>query len=99
MAVYSSPAGDRSHWRYYSTKPFITSFKIQLKKIFMFRFLTAVILITGLLLQSCSKKSGSDTGPEPIEPVVTGNLKSVPDSMFRAYLKATICPNAFDKTG
>jgi hypothetical protein len=65
----------------------------------MSRFLTAVILIAGLLLQSCSKKSGMDSGPEPIDPVETGNLKAIPDSMFRAYLKANVCPNAFDQTG
>jgi len=67
----------------------------------MRQFLTATILLTGLFLQSCSKKSGgTDPGDKPpTDPVETATLKYIPDSIFRVYLKANICPNAFDKTG
>jgi len=66
----------------------------------MRQFLTATILLAGLFLQSCSKKSGGDTGTKPpTDPVETATLKFIPDSMFRVYLKTNICPNAFDKTG
>ena len=66
----------------------------------MRQFLTATVLLAGLFLQSCSKKSGGDPGTKPpTDPVETATLKYIPDSMFRVYLKANICPNAFDKTG
>jgi hypothetical protein len=70
------------------------------KKIFnMLRFLSALILASCLLV-SCSKKSGGGD-PTPVDPAPheTDILKFIPDSMFRAYLKANVCPNAFDKTG
>ena len=65
----------------------------------MYRFLTAFILITSLLVQSCSKKINNDPAPPPPGPVENANLKLIPDSMFRVYLKANVCPNAFDVTG
>src|SRR4030095_931306 len=65
----------------------------------MYRFLTAFILIAGLLVQSCSKKINNDPAPLPPGPVENPNLKLIPDSMFRVYLKANVCPNAFDVTG
>lgn len=64
------------------------------------RFFAAAVLIAALM-QSCSKKDAlpdSGTGPGT-DPVETATLKLVPDSMFRAYLKANVCPNAFDKSG
>jgi hypothetical protein len=66
----------------------------------MLRFLSAIILLSGLLV-SCSKKSGGDSIPDPVDPTPheTDILKFIPDSMFRVYLKANVCPNAFDKTG
>jgi hypothetical protein len=73
---------------------------INKKELTMRQILTASILLAGLFLQSCSKKSGGDTGTKPpTDPVETATLKYIPDSMFRVYLKANICPNAFDKTG
>jgi hypothetical protein len=67
----------------------------------MNRFLIATILIAGLFMQSCSKKSNGDinttTGNNGT--VETATIKYIPDSMFRAYLKANVCPDAFDKTG
>src|SRR4051794_21847537 len=68
------------------------------KKYNLLQFLTAIMLMAGLLIQSCSKKV-SDGGPVNQEPVETDILKLIPDSMFRVYLKTNICPNAFDKTG
>ncbi len=66
----------------------------------MSKFLTAFILIAGLFAQSCSKKINNDPGTGPVTPpVVNPNLKLIPDSMFRVYLKANVCPNAFDVTG
>ena len=67
----------------------------------MFRYLTLFILVSGLLLQSCSKKSNGDLTPpvDPNHPTETDILKFIPDSMFRVYLKANVCPNAFDATG
>ena len=62
------------------------------------QLLVVVLLIAGLLIQSCSKKVG-DSKPDDQTPVETDNMKLVPDSMLRVYLKANICPNAFDKTG
>jgi hypothetical protein len=75
--------------------------EFQNKKLLTMRqFLTATILISGLLLQSCSKKSAGDGGNKPpTDPVETATLKYIPDSIFRVYLKSNICPNAFDKTG
>src|SRR5688572_1041779 len=66
----------------------------------MTKFLLLVVLITGLLLQSCSKKSGTDD-PKPVDPGTgeTETLKIIPDSIFRVYLKANVCPNAFDQSG
>src|SRR5689334_9323952 len=72
------------------------------KSLTMRQFLATAIVIAGLLLQSCSKKSSTDGGtsnPPPTGPVETATMKFIPDSVFRAYLKANICPNAFDKTG
>src|SRR6188768_228082 len=65
----------------------------------MYRFLTAFILIASFLVQSCSKKINNDPAPPPPGPVENANLKLIPDSMFRVYLKANVCPNAFDATG
>lgn len=62
------------------------------------QFMVVLLLIAGLLIQSCSKKVG-DSKPDDQTPVETDNMKLVPDSMLRVYLKANICPNAFDKTG
>src|SRR4051812_28642660 len=66
----------------------------------MFRFLSTFVLAAGLLA-SCSKKSGIDSNPNPVDPNPheTDILKYIPDSMFRVYLKANVCPNAFDPTG
>jgi hypothetical protein len=62
------------------------------------RLLTALLLMTGILVQSCSKKN--DIAPDPGGvPGETATLKYVPDSMFRVYLKKNVCPNAFDKSG
>jgi hypothetical protein len=45
------------------------------KKMFsMYRFLTAFILITSLLVQSCSKKINNDPAPPPPGPVENANL-------------------------
>src|SRR6187549_524980 len=65
----------------------------------MSKFLTAFILIAGLLVQSCSKKINNGPDNPPVVPVDNPNLKLIPDSMFRVYLKANVCPNAFDVTG
>src|SRR5215471_9229988 len=67
-------------------------------KVNMRRLLTAMVLLSGLLIQSCSKQS-TDSGPVDPAPSESSNLKLIPDSMFRVYLKAKVCPNAFDKTG
>jgi hypothetical protein len=66
----------------------------------MLRFLSTIILVSGLLV-SCSKKSGGSDNPNPVDPAPheTDILKYIPDSMLRVYLKANVCPNAFDKTG
>jgi hypothetical protein len=66
----------------------------------MLRFLSAIILAS-LLLVSCSKKSGGDPNPGTVDPTPheTDKLKFIPDSMFRVYLKANVCPNAFDASG
>jgi hypothetical protein len=68
----------------------------------MSRLLFIGVLMTGLFLQSCSKKSSSDGDPTPVDPLGTGEtatLKLIPDSMFRVYLKANVCPNGFDQSG
>src|SRR5688572_721764 len=65
----------------------------------MSRFLTAFILISGLIVQSCSKKIDNGSGTTPVPPVENPNMRLIPDSMFRVYLKANVCPNAFDATG
>jgi len=67
----------------------------------MFRYLTTIILVAGILLQSCSKKSNGDLNQpsDPNHPTETDKMKFIPDSMFRVYLKANVCPNAFDPTG
>ena len=66
----------------------------------MSKILAAFILIAGLFAQSCSKKINNDPGTGPVTPPVANpNLKLIPDSMFRVYLKANVCPNAFDVTG
>ncbi|MBO9203915.1 MULTISPECIES: hypothetical protein [Niastella] len=62
------------------------------------QFLVVILLMTGLLIQSCSKKVG-DSNPVDDTPVETETMRLIPDSMLRVYLKANICPNAFDKTG
>jgi hypothetical protein len=63
------------------------------------RLLAALILLTGIVTQSCSKKDGPKPGVVNTDPVETDIMKMIPDSMFRAYLKANVCPNAFDRTG
>jgi hypothetical protein len=73
-------------------------------KIFsMSRFLIVVVFIAGLVFQSCSKKDGTGdgNGTPPVNPGTgeTATMKLIPDSMFRVYLKANVCPNAFDATG
>jgi hypothetical protein len=66
----------------------------------MNRLFGAMILFTGLIFQSCSKKTNADPVVEPGSgPVETQTLKLIPDSAFRVYLKANVCPNAFDKSG
>ena len=63
------------------------------------QLLGALLLLTGLFVQSCKKSN--DGAPPPVDgtPKETATLKYIPDSMFRQYLKANVCPNAFDKTG
>ena len=71
------------------------------KTLMLQKLLATVILLSGILLQSCSKKSsGGGTNP-PVDPgpTETATLKYIPDSMFRVYLKANVCPDAFDKSG
>ena len=61
--------------------------------------LAAVIILAGVLVQSCSKKTDLPPGGGNGDPVETETMKLIPDSMFRMYLKENVCPNAFDKTG
>jgi len=64
--------------------------------------LLAAIILTGIVAQSCSKKTDANPagpGPDNTTPVETETMKLIPDSVFRAYLKANVCPNAFDQTG
>lgn len=66
----------------------------------LIQYLTAALLVAATLLQSCSKKTdGPGPGPVDNEPKETETLKLIPDSLFRVYLKANVCPNAFDKSG
>src|SRR5436190_4874115 len=65
----------------------------------MSKFLTVFILIAGLFAQSCSKKINNGPDNPPVVPVENANMKLIPDSMFRVYLKANVCPNAFDASG
>ena len=64
----------------------------------LFQIFTAVLLVAAVALQGCSKKE-VDPGTVNPGPAETETLKLIPDSMFRLYLKANICPNAFDATG
>ena len=61
--------------------------------------LAAIILVTGVLTQSCSKKTDPPPPPGGGIPGETETMKFIPDSMFRVYLKANVCPNAFDVSG
>ena len=61
--------------------------------------LAAVIILAGVLVQSCSKKTDLPPGTGDPIPGETETLKLIPDSIFREYLKANVCPNAFDKSG
>lgn len=72
------------------------------KKTLPLSSLLAVTILSAMLIQSCSKKSGGDDPvPPPVDPgpVETATMKFIPDSIFRVYLKANVCPNAFDRTG
>jgi hypothetical protein len=73
-------------------------FRIKDKYLALIQYLIASLVMAMLVLQSCSKSNVKpvDENPNPIE---TETLKLIPDSMFREYLKANVCPNAFDKTG
>jgi hypothetical protein len=75
-------------------------FKIKDKSLALLQYLIAALLIAMLVLQACSKKMDVDPGPggNP-NPGETETMKLIPDSMFREYLKANVCPDAFDKTG
>ena len=70
-----------------------------------FKLFATVILLTGILVQSCSKKGGDDNNPDPgpgtgnTNTGETETMKLITDPVFRAYLKANVCPNAFDATG
>ncbi len=61
--------------------------------------MAAIILITAVLIQSCSKKTDPPPPPGGGIPGETETMKFIPDSLFRVYLKANVCPNAFDATG
>ena len=63
------------------------------------QFLGALMLMTGLFVQSCKKSNDGTPPPVDDTPKETATLKFIPDSMFREYLKANVCPKAFDKTG
>ena len=72
---------------------------MKLKTLNLSQLSIAAFVVVVMLVQSCSKKGvepGPGTGGDPVE---TETLKFIPDSIFRAYLKANVCPNAFDKTG
>src|SRR5688572_70607 len=105
MAICHSAVGDRRHWRNNYTKSIINLSKIEMNTMKQISFnlsrlMAAGILLVGMLAQSCSKKNdGPGTGPTDNNPVETETMKLIPDSVFRAYLKANVCPNAFDATG
>src|SRR6476620_4279870 len=90
-------SSNKTRYKFYSTN------SLYLKTYSMSRLFFIGVLITGLLLQSCSKKSSTDGGgdPKPVDPGTgeTATLKLIPDSVFRVYLKTKICPNAFDQSG
>ena len=72
---------------------------MKLKALNLSQLFTAAVVVAAMLVQSCSKK-GVEPGPNPGGgPVETETMKLIPDSIFRVYLKANVCPNAFDKTG
>lgn len=72
---------------------------MKLKALTLSQLFTAAVVVAAMLIQSCSKK-GVEPGPGPGgDPVETETMKLIPDSIFRVYLKANVCPNAFDKTG
>src|SRR3954466_511473 len=75
--------------------------KMKQKSFNLSGLLAAIILLAGLFAQSCSKKTNLNPGGD--NPVIPGQetetMKMIPDSVFRAYLKANVCPNAFDKSG
>src|SRR5262249_29880760 len=104
MAVCYSADRDRRYQRSGYPKPFIKAYKnytIMKQRIWdLSQVFVAILFITGLFVQSCSKKVNGD-GQSGIDqgPVETDTWKLVPDSMFRVYLKANVCPNSFDKTG
>jgi len=74
-------------------------FKMKERSLALLQYLIAALLIAMLVLQSCSKSNAKPDPINPGDPVETETLKFIPDSIFRAYLKANVCPNAFDKTG
>ena len=74
-------------------------FKMKEKDLAMLQYLVVALLVAMLILQSCSKKMDVGPGPGDNTPGETETMKLIPDSMFREYLKANVCPNAFDKTG
>jgi hypothetical protein len=73
-------------------------FKMKEKDLALLQYLVVALLIAMLVLQSCSKNNVKPPEENP-DPTETETLKMIPDSMFREYLKANVCPNAFDKTG
>ena len=74
-------------------------FKMRDKDLAMVQYLIAALLVAMLVLQACSKSKVDPARPTDNEPKETETMKLIPDSMFREYLKANVCPNAFDKTG
>lgn len=82
-----------------------TQFK-KLAGIFCGSGLTLAVMVMALLMIGSCKKDSGGNGSNGNNgnngngvPVETATLKYIPDSLFRAYLKANICPTAFDKTG
>src|SRR5215510_5223635 len=74
--------------------------RIKDKHLALLQYMVATALLLAILaLQSCSKKMDVTPGGDDDKPGETETMKLVPDSMFREYLKANVCPNAFDKTG
>src|SRR4030095_6956743 len=74
-------------------------FKMKEKDLALLQYLVVALLMTMVVLQSCSKKMDVGPGPDDNTPGETETMKFIPDSMFREYLKANVCPDAFDKTG